>query len=633
MMILLSMKKVSKYFGEVCLFDELNFSIEDNHKVGLVGVNGAGKTSLFKLVTGEMKADSGDIYINSSADIGYMKQNIEYDSDKTLWQELISAFSEQIQIEEELENIRKLLDSGDNVKELIKKQDNLMQRYDILGGFEYKSRAKGALIGLGFKERDFDRPFKNLSGGEKTRLLLGRLLLSKHKLLLLDEPTNHLDMNSIIWLESFLKNYNGAFIVISHDRYFLDKTTNMTMGLQNGRIQTYTGSYSDFMKKRDADKSAVEKKFELQKKEISRIEGIIAKQKQWNRERNIKTAESKQKIIDRIKEEMVAPDDDPDTIKFSFNTKEGGANEVLAIQGLSKSFGNKKILENSDLLIKKGERVFLLGDNGCGKTTLLKIILGELSPDKGIVKIGSAIAIGYYEQQHRSLDGNKTVFDEIYDSYPELDRTKIRNALASVLFKNDDCFKLIKDLSGGEKARILLLKLMLSSANFLILDEPTNHLDIFSKEMLEKALKEYKGTLLVVSHDRYFIDSTADKIYDLKDHTLHLYNGNYTYYLDKAVSEPPTEVATDKKQNNDYKEQKELQSKIRKAENQVKRTEEEIEVKEQRLKELDKLLFSEEGQDIEKAMKWHNESEELEKELEELYASWEETQGILSQLK
>lgn len=628
-MVLLNVKDGRKYFGDVRLFDNLNFHIDEGQKCGLVGANGAGKTSLFKVLTGEMELDSGDIFISPSASIGYLKQNIEYASDKTVLEEVMEVFSHLFEMEASLEEIRTMLEKEPS-ESLIKRQDALLTEYEAAGGLIYKSRARGALIGLGFSESDFGRPFSSLSGGEKTRLLLARLLLGRHRLLLLDEPTNHLDMASVRWLEGFLRSYSGSYIVISHDRYFLDKTTDVTLGLSNGKITSYMGNYSDFIKKKEADDAAKAKSYELKKKEIKRIEGIIAQQKQWNRERNIKTAESKQKMIDRIAATMETPEEKEAAINFSFSAKEGGANEVLTVTGIKKSFGANVILSGADMNIYKGERAFLLGDNGCGKTTLLKMIMGKEKPDYGTIRLGNGIYIGYYEQQHTNLSDEKTVLDEIADAYPKLDRTKIRSSLAAFLFRNDDCFKLIGSLSGGEKARVLLCKIMLSDSNFLILDEPTNHLDIFSKEALEDALKSYPGTILAVSHDRYFINALADKIYKMADHTLTLYNGNYDYFLEKSQDEEPEKKAEAKSGADEYKKRKEAESARRKAASRLKRAEDKIACLEARLSELDALLFSEEAADIDKAMAWHSEKEETEKELSGLYEEWEASSDEMS---
>ncbi len=621
-MILAQIHDGKKYFGESRLFDSLNFHIDEGRHYGLIGTNGAGKTSLFKILTEEMPLDSGNLFISPSASIGYLKQNIEYNSDKTVLQEVMQEFSHLSELEAELEDIRLKLEAAPS-DGLIKRQAALMHEYEDKGGFLYKSKARGALIGLGFSEKDFSRGFFSLSGGEKTRLMLCRLLLSEHKLLLLDEPTNHLDLNSVRWLEGFLRSYKGTYIVISHDRYFLDRTTDVTLGLSSGRITEYNGSYSEFIKKKEADDAAKAKSYELKQKEIKRIEGIIAQQKQWNRERNIKTAESKQKMIDRIAASMETPEEAQRAISFSFNAREGGANEVLTALKLCKAFGSKKLLDNADMKIYRSERVFLLGDNGCGKTTLLKMLMGQEKPDSGTVKIGNGIYIGYYEQQHVSLSDEKTVFDEIADCYPKMDRTSVRSALAAFLFKGDDCFKLIGSLSGGEKARVLLCKIMLSDSNFLILDEPTNHLDIFSKEALEDALKSYGGTILAVSHDRYFINALADRIYYMTDSGLQCYDGNYDYFLEKSAA-PEAEVKEKERSGgDDYRKKKEDAALLRKAEARVKRAEEAIAKAEAEVGRLDELLFSPEASDISKAMAWHNEKKTAEENLALLYSEWE----------
>lgn len=633
-MVLVSVRGGRKYFGEIRLFEDLNFHIDEGKKYALVGANGAGKTSLFKVLSGEMTLDEGEVFINSAACLGYMRQNIEYESEKTVYEEVMAEFSPLKDMETELEEIRLALEKAPS-EALIKRQASLMALYENEGGFLYKSKVRGALIGLGFSEKDFDRKFYSLSGGEKTRLLLCRLILGKHRLLLLDEPTNHLDLNSVRWLEGFLKSYPGAFIVISHDRYFLDRVTTDTLGLSSGRITSYSGNYSDFIKKKEADDLAKSKAYELKKKEIKRIEGIIAQQKQWNRERNIKTAESKQKMIDRIASEMEKPEEAQAAINFSFKVMEGGANEVIKVSSIKKSFGNKAVLSGADMTVYRGERVFLLGDNGCGKTTLLKTILGKEKPDSGTVKIGNGIYIGYYEQQHVSLDASKTVFDEIADAYPKMDRTSIRSALAAFLFRGEDCFKLISSLSGGEEARVLLCKIMLSESNLLVLDEPTNHLDIFSKEALEDALKCYTGTILAVSHDRYFINALADKIYKMEDGVLKCYDGNYDYYLEKSQSEESAFAIGNgavKEKKNDYLRKKEEAAAKRKAQSRLEKAEAAIAEAEKRISELDELLFSEEGKDIKKAIEWTEEREALSERLNALYNTWEESYSELSKI-
>lgn len=633
-MVLVSVRGGRKYFGESRLFEDLNFHIDEGKKYALVGANGAGKTSLFKVLSGEMTLDEGEVFINSAACLGYMRQNIEYESEKTVYEEVMAEFSHLKDMETELEEIRLALEKAPS-EALIKRQASLMALYENEGGFLYKSKVRGALIGLGFSEKDFDRKFYSLSGGEKTRLLLCRLILGKHRLLLLDEPTNHLDLNSVRWLEGFLKSYPGAFIVISHDRYFLDRVTTDTLGLSSGRITSYSGNYSDFIKKKEADDLAKSKAYELKKKEIKRIEGIIAQQKQWNRERNIKTAESKQKMIDRIASEMEKPEEAQAAINFSFKVMEGGANEVIKVSSIKKSFGNKAVLSGADMTVYRGERVFLLGDNGCGKTTLLKTILGKEKPDSGTIKIGNGIYIGYYEQQHVSLDASKTVFDEIADAYPKMDRTSIRSALAAFLFRGEDCFKLISSLSGGEKARVLLCKIMLSESNLLVLDEPTNHLDIFSKEALEDALKCYTGTILAVSHDRYFINALADKIYKMEDGVLKCYDGNYDYYLEKSQSEESAfaiGAGAVKEKKNDYLRKKEEAAAKRKAQSRLEKAEAAIAEAEKRISELDELLFSEEGKDIKKAIEWTEEREALSERLNALYNTWEESYSELSKI-
>ena len=626
-MILLNLSNVKKVFGADVLFDNISFNIEENDKIGLVGVNGAGKTTLFKILTGELSHDGGEIFRNKLTKIGYMQQHACHDSDRSVWDELMSIFSNIMQLEADLEQIAHNIESKNgDTNEMVQKQHSMSEEYEHLGGFTYKSRAKAALIGLGFSESDLSQAVSNLSGGQKTRVLLCKILLSNTNLLLLDEPTNHLDIASVEWLEEFLKTYNGAVVVISHDRYFLDRVTNKTFEMENNKLTTYNGNYSTYIKLKAENNKMLERKFENTRREITRVEGIIEQQKRWGREKNIKTAESKQKVIDRLEKTIEKPQNTPDNIKFEFKTKAGGGNDVLICDNLEMAFGEKKLFKNANMHIKKGERVFLLGANGCGKTTLLKIIMGILDSISGSFKLGANINCGYYDQTQSDLDDSKTAFSEVWDTYPTMNQTAVRNALAAFLFRGDDVFKEISILSGGERARILLLKLMLSNANFLLLDEPTNHLDITSREALEDALIGYNGTLFIVSHDRYFINKMADKICYMSQNELKTYNGNYDYFLEKHTEvKIISEVAIEKK--NDYKEKKANYAAIRKLANQICRVETEIAEVEDKICALEeKLNLTEYATDYARALEVTTEIDGLKVALDGLYEKWDELQ-------
>jgi ATP-binding cassette subfamily F protein 3 len=625
-MALVGVNNLKKSFGEDVLFDKASFEVGDHDKIGLVGVNGTGKTTLFKIMTGDMPQDSGEITKSKLCKTGYMEQQV-LDLSISIYDEMLSIFSDLMEMEGQIELIHQNIEhKNGNFDELINKQHILAEKYEDLGGLTYKSRARAALLGLGFDEKDFDKPVKILSGGQKSKLQLAKMLFCSANILLLDEPTNHLDIAAVEWLEDFLRGYSGAFIVISHDRYFLDRVTTRIFEIENQKLTVYSGNYSKYLIKKEEDKYILQRQYENTTREIKRIEGIIEQQRQWNREKNIKTAESKQKIIDRLSQDLEKPESAPEVINIKFITKSGGGNDVLIAKDLSLSFGDKLLFKNSNLHIKRGESVFLLGPNGCGKTSLFKIIMGIYQANFGSFKIGANIETGYYDQTQANLDYNKTIMDEVWDTYPKMTQTEIRNALAVFLFKTDDVYKHISDLSGGEKARVALLKLMLSGANFLLLDEPTNHLDITSREALEQAFASYDGTLFIISHDRYFINKMADRIISLSQNGTTEYAGNYDYYIEKyAKQEEPNEKKTTAPRENEYKLKKEKESAKRRLASQLSKTEQAIAEGEQELLRLTQLQNTEEyATDYTKALTIAGQIDELKNTLDDLFITWSE---------
>lgn len=631
-MTVLNIQNLSFNFGERELFANVNFDINEKEKVGFVGSNGVGKTTLFKLIRGEYEPAEGTVIKSKDVSVGYMEQHTCSEKGRTLYEEILSVFDYLSNMEAELDVINNRLLNGEGDTDAnIRLQDELTIKFQNEGGLTYKSRARSALIGLGFEEKDFNMTTDKLSGGQRSKVALAKLLLSKSNLLLLDEPTNHLDIKSVEWLESFLKNYNGAVFVISHDRYFLDKITDKTVELENRKVRCYKGNYSEFLKKKKAEQKAIEDKYECDIKEIERLEGIVAQQRQWNREKNIRTAESKLKQIERIKEQLVVPDSKVERIRVSFEPKFVSGNDVVIVKDLSKSFGDKKIFRNVSLHIKRGERVFLLGDNGCGKTTLLKILMGDHKQSDGTFVFGENLSKGYFDQVQAKLNLNNTAIEEIWSAYPQMMQTTIRNALAAFLFKGDDVFKKLSELSGGERARIALLKLMLGGFNLLLLDEPTNHLDAFSREELENTLLDYSGTMLIVSHDRYFINKLSSRILELNENGVTEYLGNYDYYFEKKMN---TSVSQDIEKRsepiikvNDYKFKKEQAAEQRKLKTQLKRTEESIQILENEIIEVECSLNSDEVQsDYEKLLEFTEKLQQKNEELDELYLLWEEIQ-------
>ena len=630
-MAVLDVKNLTLSFGENILFSNVSFDIKEKEKVGLIGCNGAGKTSLFKIITGEYTPDDGACFISKNSRLGYMEQHT-CSENKTVWDELVSVFDDLIAVEKRLEEITELLTKGEgNQTELIEEQDRLNTIFTRDGGLTYKSMTRSALIGLGFGEDDFAMPTAKLSGGQRSKLILAKLLLSKADFLLLDEPTNHLDIKAVEWLEGFLKDFNGACLIVSHDRYFLDKITTKTVEIENKKCRSYIGNYSEFLVKKAAEQKAIEEKYENDMKEIARLEGIIEQQRQWNREKNIKTAESKEKVVERIKAQLVVPDSKVARIRFDFTPKCVSGEDVLSVSDLKKSFGDKTIFSNTSFEVKKGERVFLLGDNGCGKTTLLKVLMKDYIPDGGTFKFGSNVFTGYFDQVQAKLDLTKTAIEEVWSSFPSMSETSVRSALAAFLFKGDEVYKNLSDCSGGERARIALLKLMLGKFNFLLLDEPTNHLDAFSREELENTLLEYSGTMLIVSHDRYFINKLASRILELTPTGVNEYLGNYDEYIDRKNRIASQEVVEKKetvKKVNDYLLKKERRSQLLKMKNQLAKVEEEIENTEIEIDEINSKLTT---SDYEELMDLTAKLDRKTQYRDILYTEWEELSERLTE--
>ncbi len=633
-MSLLTLNNVSKSFGERVLFENVSFNIENNTKMGFIGTNGVGKTTLFRTILGE-EDYTGEIVKSSELKIGVMEQTPPSSESLTAYDYALEVFLRFFEIEKEMEVIRLSLEKGEgDTTRLINRQEALNTEYIRNDGLTFRSRTRSMLLGLGFLESELYLPMNALSGGQKTRLSLARTLLSEANFLLLDEPTNHLDIESVRFLEDFLRNCNKAFIVISHDRYFLDKVTNTTIELESRKVTCFTGAYSTYLEKKEQVRKAAERKYENTMAEIKRIEGIIEQQKRWNRERNIRTAEHKQKSIDRLEETLEKPEEDTSKIKFRFVPERKSGNDVLKVTGLSKSYGEKHLFRDVNFEIKRGERVFLLGPNGCGKSTLYKMIKGTVEVPQDSVIFGTNVDCAYYDQDRSDIQNGKDVESELWDAYPKMDRTQIRSALAAFLFRGEDVFKMTDTLSGGEKARISLLEIMLTGANFLLLDEPTNHLDIRSKEALEEAISNFEGTVFIISHDRYLINKMADKILAFENGTVNSYNLNYDDYVSKVeanlVSDTPKEEKA-KKELNDYQKQKQLQSNRRKLEGRIKRTEEAIELCESEIEKLNEEINSA-GSDYEKITELSAFLSEKEAEQEKLMAEWEKLSMELEEL-
>ena len=627
----LSVRNLTMTFIERNLFTDVSFDIENNDKVGFIGANGVGKTTLFKILNGEISPTSGTVTFEKNTRVGYMEQHACNNPRIDVYNELLSVFDFLDDMEKEISAVTNDIDNKNgDLNELVERQTNLIESFENLGGLTYKSRTRSALLGLGFKESDFTMPVGSLSGGQRSKLCLAKLLLSQSNMLLLDEPTNHLDIGSVNWLEGFLRDFKGAMIIISHDRYFLDKVTNKTIELEHNRTMCYKGAYSEFIEKKKAYNESLKNKYENDIKEIKRIEGIVEQQKRWGREHNFITAASKQKEADRIKAQLVTPDSELETMHMHFEPKCESGNDVLICRGLAKSFGEKHLFKNVDIHIRKGERVFILGANGCGKTTLFKILTGKCPQNSGEYDYGANVQVGYFDQMQQNLDLSKTAIDEVWDAFPNMTQTEVRCAMASFLFKGEEVFKPLSKMSGGERARISLLKLMLKGGNFLLLDEPTNHLDSSSREELENTLKEYGGTLLIISHDRYFINKLADRVLVMTPDGVTEYLGNYDYYLERTkseIGENKAEKATVNKEKpqNDYFLQKQKQSEERKRKTRLNKAEAEIERLDGEIEKTQALLSSEEVvADYEKLIELTNKLEQLRQEQEEQYLIWEE---------
>ena len=627
---ILACNNISKSFGIDEVIKNASFHIEEREKAAIVGINGAGKTTLLRIIMGEYSADSGEVVIAKDRTIGYLAQHQNLSGDNTIYDELLSVKQDIIDLERK---IRKLeLDmhgrEGAELEAVMEAYSKSTHQFELQNGYAYKSEVVGVLKGLGFDESDFEKRMSTLSGGQKTRVALGRLLLSKPDIIMLDEPTNHLDMNSIAWLENYLVNYDGSVIIVAHDRYFLDKVVTKVIEVERGVVSVFSGNYSDYAAKKKQLMDAKLKEYYNQQRDIKHQEEVIAKLKSFNREKSIKRAESREKLLDKI-EVIDKPITVQETMHFKLEPAKESGNDVLSVEGLSKSFGSQKLFEDVSFEIKKGEKVALIGNNGTGKTTILKIINHIIEADSGKVRLGANVEIGYYDQEHNVLHMDKTAFDEIGDAYPDMSNTQIRNMLACFLFTGDDVFKKIGDLSGGERGRVSLAKLMLSNANFLILDEPTNHLDIMSKEILESALNRYTGTVLYVSHDRYFINKTAGRIIELSANTVTNYIGNYDYYLEKRDILAPKEIKAAKEEKStavkdDWKAQKEEQARIRKRQSDIAKIEKSIEKLEAENAGIDEqLALPEVYTDVPKLMKLNERKQQIGEELTKLYEEWE----------
>lgn len=635
-MALISAHSVSLSFSERTVFSNVSFDVYKKDKIGFIGVNGAGKTTLFKLLTHQLEPDGGDIFISRDATLGYMEQHACAGSERTLLDELLTVFDDVISAEKELDDIaEKLSGEFSGNEQLIARQQYLLELFERRGGLTYKSRARSALLGLGFEESDFSLSCSLLSGGQRSKVSLAKLLLSKADLLLLDEPTNHLDIESIDWLESWLSEYSGTFIVISHDRYFLDKVTNRTFELENAKFFCTNGNYSRYHELKAERRKNAERVYDNTMKEVKRIQGIIDQQKTFSQERNYITIASKQKSIDRLLDGLEKPEKELDSIHFSFKTNLVSGNEVLSCENLSKAFENKQLFSGVSMLIERGERVFITGENGCGKSTLLKMILGKLRRDSGKITIGANVKIGYFDQSLAEISNNKTVLDEVWDDYRAMPEAQVRNALAAFLFKGDDVYKITSSLSGGEKARLALLKLMLSGANFLILDEPTNHLDIKSREALESSFNTFDGTMLVVSHDRYFINRLSTRILRLHKDGVDSYQGNYDDYAEHRIdrnTKPQKEKAVFKENN--YKKQKELESLKRRTKGKISRLEEQIDSLDGELEKIQTEISSPENStDYERILELTDKLHETTEKQEQLMVEWQELTEELERLE
>ena len=634
---ILSCQGISKSFGEKVILEDASFHIEEREKAALIGNNGAGKTTLLRIIMNELHADSGQVVLMKDRQIGYLAQYQDVQGHRTVYEELLSTKQYIIDMEERMRSMELEMKhaSGEELDRLMNSYTRLTHEFELENGYAYKSELMGVLNGLGFAEEDFTKQVATLSGGQKTRVALGKLLISKPDILLLDEPTNHLDMESIAWLETYLLNYPGAVFIVSHDRYFLDKVVTKVVEIEAGHVRMYSGNYSAYAEKKAQLRDAQYKAYLNQQRDIKHQEAVIVKLKSFNREKSIKRAESREKMLNKI-QRIEKPLEVQSQMRLSLEPRVVSGNDVLTVEELSKSFPQQKLFSNISFQIKRGERVALIGNNGTGKTTMLKILNGLLDADAGSFSLGAKVQIGYYDQEHHVLHAEKTIFQEISDTYPTLTETEIRNMLAAFLFTGDDVFKEISALSGGERGRVSLAKLMLSEANFLILDEPTNHLDIASKEILEEALNSYTGTVLYVSHDRYFINQTATRILDLTNQSVVNYIGDYDYYLEKkeeltekyAPSAAETSVESKDEAPSEgkltWQQQKEEQARKRKQENELKKVEKRIEELETRDKEIDDtLVLPDVCTNVGRCAELSREKDKIQQELEELYEKWE----------
>lgn len=640
---ILSCNNITKTFGTDTILSDCSFHIEEREKAAIVGPNGAGKSTLLKIIMGELPADAGTVTVSKDKTLGYLAQHQNLSSDGTIYDELLSVKKDIIALEGKIRETEQQMKNatGAQLDALLDQYTKMNHQFELENGYAYQSEIAGVLKGLGFTEDDFSLPVNTLSGGQKTRVALGKLLLSKPDIILLDEPTNHLDMESIRWLENYLLGYNGSVIIVAHDRYFLDRIVTKIIEIENTHVTVFSGNYTAYADKKKILRNMQLKEYLNQQREIKHQQEVITKLKQFNREKSIKRAESREKMLDKL-EVVDKPAEINDKMNIELNPSVISGNDVLSVSHLSKAFDDNTLFTDISFDIKRGERVALIGNNGTGKTTILKIINDILPADSGEIKLGSKVTIGYYDQEHHVLDPDKTLFDELQDAYPDLNNTQIRNTLAAFLFTNDDVFKYIRDLSGGERGRVSLAKLMLSNANFLILDEPTNHLDMVSKEILENALNSYTGTVLYVSHDRYFINTTATRIIELVGQTTVNYIGNYNYYIEKkdaltaaALAGKPADSSStvSAAQKNaqkesakaDWKQSKEEQALLKKKKNELKKTEERITVIEDRLKAIEEeSALPEVCTDTARLLELHKESTKLSEELDTLYEKWEE---------
>lgn len=640
-MIMLSCNNVSKSFGVETILEDISFSVNEGDKIGIVGVNGTGKTTLFKVITGIFPHDKGDIFTSKNCRLGYLEQNTNFYSEKTIYDEVVSVFSDLIEAEKELRSLEhqiaslsaKESSSGDQLKKAMDTYGKKYEEFEKKNGYAYKSEVRGTLKGLGFSDEEMNKAVNVLSGGEKTRVLLAKLLLSKPSLLLLDEPTNHLDADAIEWLEAFLRSYEETIMIISHDRYFLDQSVNRIFEMENKRLTSYNGNYTDYQKQAKINREIRLRQYENQQRDIKKQEESIERLKAYGREKHLKRARSKEKMLDKV-DRLDKPQELRKKARFNFVLRHHSGNDVLKAQGLGKSFGDRKLFEGVDFELYRGEKVALIGPNGVGKSTLFKIIMGDESQDQGEYKLGQGVDIAYFHQEQKSLNLENSIIDEVWDDNPHMTQTEVRNLLGAFLFEGEDVFKSIRSLSGGERARVAILKLILSKSNLLLLDEPTNHLDIDSKEVLEDALKEYEGTLLTISHDRYFLNTVVDRILVLKPNGIEEYLGNYEYYQNKKKEESekshlaemedlPSKTKTQIKE--ERRREKELKKNENKAKKLIKDIEVEIELLEKQIGGLDYMLCQEEVYTSpERTREVNQEKSDLEKRLSKLYEKWEQ---------